>query len=148
MSTSNQQTELRIHWRRGWLTSLYEFANVEFQRKLWIEGSCEGLCGSFVECMCGYFDDLALDDGYESVIEKGLISKEEAEAVHRFHVLASQYEPCSEDQKEIVSDSNWLLVVNEAISAWHNLKRIVDAPQDIETMRGLEWQYGAIEELK
>ena len=60
MPHASRDRELRRAWRRNWLTSLFEFCTPDLQRQSWISGTGEWV-SSYVECMCGYFDDLALD---------------------------------------------------------------------------------------
>lgn len=144
MNNPDKQAELRKNWRRNWLESLYEFANSHFQRGLWVEAAYKGLIGSFAECMCCYFDDLVLDNGYQPRIDEGLVSKEEADALSRFHGLVEQYEPGQKSTDEILSDPKWSKVVIEAAKSWHRLKGILSEPGDIAVIKDMEEKYGEI----
>ena len=144
MNNSEEKIELRKIWRKSWLESLYEFANSDFQRGLWVEGSYKGLGHSFVECMCCYFNDLGLDEGYQPIIDGGLVSKEEADALSHFHELADQYEKERKSDENILTDPKWSEVVIAAARSWHRLKGIISDPRDIAVIKELEEKFGEI----
>ena len=79
--------KLRKAWRKNWLGSLEEVADVEMQRSTWLNPDNCNPHYSFVEYVECYFDGLVLNDsegGYSAPIAEGLLTTEEARAVERF----------------------------------------------------------------
>lgn len=51
--------ELRRNWRRNWLGSVQELADIDTQRRLWLDLNVRNRHYSFVECLSCYFDGMA-----------------------------------------------------------------------------------------
>ncbi len=126
--------EMRPAWRRSWLQSIAEFADYALQRQSWFGGpDYNSPHWSFSEWMCCYFDDLSLSSGYTGVIEDGLVSRKEANAVHEFHAVADAYKaPDGDDHNHsaILSDPAWLRVVSLADAARGQLLEIITEPSE------------------
>ena len=139
MPHASRDRELRRAWRRNWLTSLFEFCTPDLQRQSWISGTGEWV-SSYVECMCGYFDDLALEEGYQRRVAEGLLSEEEAAMVAEFHSQARAYEPPrgGSHHDAILADPAWASVVASAQRAWALLKPQLSDPEDVELVASLE----------
>ena len=130
--------EIRPGWRRNWLESIAEFADHDLQRRSWFGGpEFNGPYWSFVEWMSRYFDDSSLSSGYSQLIEGGLVSPEEAEAVSAFHVAADAYKaPGGDDYNHsaILSDTAWLEVVSHADAARLRLLAVINEPSERELL--------------
>ncbi len=147
----SESTSLRHNWRKNWLASIYEFASTRLQRASWIEGPSadwpdgEPWVSSFVECVCGYFNDLTLDEGYEPRIREGLVSIAEARLAASFHSRAERYDPPSDwDHSQILEDPEWKAVVDEAAKLWNALKQETKEPFDLATISDLEERFGKV----
>ena len=116
----SDQAELRTLWRRRWLSSIQEFADLATQRRRWLDPGEPSPHYSFVEYICCYFDDLHLtsdDGGYGSAVADGYVTGREAATVAEFHALADAYEPPKGEEFEgerVLEDPNWLRVVEAA----------------------------------
>jgi hypothetical protein len=51
--------------------------SIDLQKASWLDKENTNPHWSFVEFICCYFDDLALDDNYKSEINEGFVSIEE-----------------------------------------------------------------------
>ena len=147
MQDDISDVELKQRWRLYWIHCVFEFSNIKLQRMSWIEGedanwpNDEGWPSSFEECISAYFDNLALDDGYDKAVESGNISKEEAIKADAFTKLAYTYLEPSEDPAEILEDEEWLEVVSLAKEFWDYLKRSVSSNREIALIKKLEQEY-------
>jgi hypothetical protein len=65
------ESELRKNVRERWLRALFEFTDVTFQRRLWLGGFYPDAIGSYTEALCTYFDDLDINEGYDSFVSQG-----------------------------------------------------------------------------
>lgn len=139
MSHTSSEQDLRRAWRKSWLISLFEFRTPPLQRQSWITGTGEWV-SSYVECMCGYFDDLGLEEGYERLVAQGLLSQEEASLIEEFHAMAGAYEPPSgrDDHDAILADPAWNLVVAAAQRAWAALTPRLSDRDEVQLVASLE----------
>jgi len=144
---STEKSLLRRSWRTGWIECLHGFASADFQRRVWVEGSIEDCVSSYVECMCCYFDDLALDDGYQPRLTEGLVSEKEVAILSAFHERAGREDVNALDDlsdEEILEHRAWREVVELAIAAWHALRAEFSDPEDLARMDAVESSYGRI----
>jgi hypothetical protein len=138
--TTSQNPELRRNWRKRWLKKLYEFSSPDLQLQAWITGS-GWWRSSFVECRCGYFDDLALGHGYGDAVEEGLVSLAEVALVLEFHAKADSYQPPAGDEHDhraILDDPAWQVVVAAAQAAWTALTSTISDPGEAALVASLE----------
>src|SRR5690606_4008924 len=78
-------------WRENWLSSINELTSIDLQRNSWLDKTHTNTHWSFVEFMCSYFDDLAIDNSYNYPLKKGWISNQEFEIVREWHELLDKY---------------------------------------------------------
>ena len=64
--------EIKRNIRDRWIESLFEIAHSEFQNRLWIKTDYKNSVGDYNECVCGYFDNLILGNGYSYFITNGI----------------------------------------------------------------------------
>ncbi len=130
MYTNQEQRE---SWRENWLGSIQEFADIEIQKRMWLDASNTNPHFSFVEYFCCYFDDLNLSsNGYISALDSGLVNAKEVAAVADFHQIADTYKSPTDvyDHQTILSDPLWLEVVAAALRAQSLLVELIDDPQE------------------
>jgi hypothetical protein len=96
------------------------------------------LIGSFSECMCNYFDDSALNEGYLPIIKEKILTEKKFAIVSSFHVLVDQYHSKDKTDTEIIFDNNWKDLTNEADKAWYKLKEVITDTNEIAYMAELE----------
>ena len=131
--------ELRRNWRRNWLGSIQEFADLNTQRRLWLDPNASNPHYSFVEYMVCYFEGLAVFDGptvpgdsYAVAREQGLVTADEAAAVEP-HAKLDAYEAPGKDDYDhqaILADPKWVEVVAAAKSAQSALLPLIDDPEE------------------
>jgi hypothetical protein len=140
MEDKTDWIELRQHWRPRWLSSIQQFSDIETQREQWLNPTNTNPHWSFIEYMCCYFDDIGLSDtdiGYEGWIFRGLATREEVEAVQRFHALASAYNSPNGDDyddRAVLADPQWHNVVVAAKAAQQKLAEILTDPEELKLL--------------
>ena len=131
--------ELRRNWRMNWLRSIQEFADLDTQRRLWLDPDVPNRHYTFVEYMCSYFDDLAVfddasvsGDAYAVARAQALVSAEEAAAVEPFHATLDAYEaPAGAyDHEAMLADPKWRSVVAAAKAAQSALMPLNHDPEE------------------
>ncbi len=136
--------ELKQRWRLYWIHCIFEFSSTKLQHMSWIEGAeadwpnGEAWPSSFEECISAYFDNLALEDGYDKAVEAGNVSQDEADKASAFNKLAYFYLEPSEDPQEILEDEEWMEVVALAKELWNYLKTSVTSQREIDLIEKLE----------
>ena len=137
--------EVRRNIRDRWISSLFEIAHSEFQNRLWINADYKNSAGDYNECICGYFDDLDLENGYSDFIKNGIISKPEYKIVKELHFEFRKYIERSEKRnlsdKNILKDVKWINVTNIGLKTWTELKKKAESIRDKELMIELENKY-------
>ncbi|MFC2110596.1 hypothetical protein ACFLSU_08520, partial [Bacteroidota bacterium] len=128
--------KIKRNIRTRWIESIFELAHSEFQKRLWIEADYENSVGDFTECVCSYFNDLNLDNGYSEFIEKGIISKTEFEIVAELHSEFNKYVERTEKQnlsdKNVLKDVEWINITKLGLKTWNKLKKNVELTYDKE----------------
>lgn len=137
--TEPTEAEQRHYWRLLWLSSLQAFADTAIQESGWTDAAERNPHFSLVECMCCYFDDagLASDDCYRRRIARGYLTREEADAVAAFHLVAAGYRSPGGDDYDaeaILQDPAWRNVVKSAQHAQARLLSILDDPQEVAAL--------------
>lgn len=111
--------------RERWICSLFELANFEYQKRLW-NAEIENEVGDFTECVCKYFDDLDLDNGYASFVSEGIISENDANIVAEMHSQFRNYTERPKKRnltaKNVLKDIEWKNFTQLALSTWKRLK--------------------------
>lgn len=138
-------TELRRNIRNRWFDLLFEFTDTELQKRLWIESYYSDYIGSATEAINQYLYDLDLIDGYESFVNEGFVTQEEADAVFEFHELLNIYvsrpEKKSLSDKNILRDIEWINLTKLAKENWEKLKIIIKDKRELEYIISLENQF-------
>ena len=75
----DEAADLRRTVRLSWLSCLNEFANIELQRRMWLDPANTNPHWSDVEIMCSYLDDVLVDRSYDTLVAQGLVSAGAAE---------------------------------------------------------------------
>jgi hypothetical protein len=112
----------------------------------WLDGGPPGLCLSYVELGCGWFDDLFHQRELQAAVDDGWLAAYEAEVVEPLHQKARAYfnlRPIS-NPRRVLDDPRWADVVEAAQVAWGKLRWLMNEPNDIECVRKLEATYGRI----
>jgi len=139
------ESELRKNIRNRWLFSLFEFAHLEFQRRLWVEADYPESIGDYTEAICQYFDDLNLDNGYDDFIQQEIITREEFAVIIDFHNQLNSYverpEKKSLSDKNILKDVEWINLTLTAKKNWNKLKNIISDSNELNYMETLEKKY-------
>ena len=138
MMSPAESAAYRESWRAHWLGSIEEISDIAMQRATWLNPSNGNPHYSYVEYRCSYFDDLHLDEGYDTLIEEGFVTTAEAGAVSEFHALLSAHEPPTGDQYDhqaILADPNWLAVTQAGRAAADRLEPLLTDPREISHLR-------------
>ena len=137
--------EIKRNIRDRWLSSLFEIAHSEFQNRLWINANYKNSVGDYNECVCGYFDDLDLENGYSDFITNRIISEPEYKIVKELHFEFSKYTERTEKRnlsdKNILKDVKWINVTNIGLKTWTELKKKAESIRDKQLMIELENKY-------
>ncbi|MGV8947697.1 MAG: hypothetical protein ACOH1N_14815 [Lutibacter sp.] len=137
--------EIRRNIRDRWIESLFEIAHSEYQHKLWIKTDYKNAVGDYNECVCGYFDDLDLENGYSYFIANGIITDSEFKIVSDLHSEFKKYTENTEKQnlsdKNVLKDVEWINITNIGLKAWNKLKNKTESKRDKELMTELENKY-------
>jgi len=130
--------------RERWVSSLFELANFEYQKRLW-NAQIENEVGDFTECVCKYFDDLNLDNGYANFVSDGIISEKDANIVAELHNEFRNYTERPEKQnltdKNVLNDIEWKNFTQLALSTWHRLKMETESIELRNLMLDFEQYY-------
>ncbi|MGB1205857.1 MAG: hypothetical protein ACPG5B_09435 [Chitinophagales bacterium] len=119
-------------WRNRWLSCLNELTSIELQKTSWLDKSTTNPHWSYVEFMCSYFDDLAIDNNYEEQLKNGYISKEEYLIIKDWHIKLDNYnEPNGDcDNREaILKDKKWLRIVNEGFEIRKKMENFLNSKE-------------------
>jgi hypothetical protein len=113
----SRDPELRDSWRREWIDSISELADLELQQRRWLDRLNTNPHWSFVEFNECYFSDLGIADGYGEVLAAGYVSKQEVAAIQPFHDAFKRYQPPNDntyDNQSILGDPAWQRLVTAA----------------------------------
>jgi hypothetical protein len=137
--------EIRHNIRLRWFYSLFEFAHLDFQKRLWLETAYPDSIGDYTECIYKYIYDLGLEEGYSEFLQHGIVTKEEFEIVSDFHDQAISYINRPEKQtlsdKHILIDPEWISLTLVAKASWDRLKITIDDTVELGYMNELEKRY-------
>ena len=137
--------ELIKNVRQRWLSSLFEFSHINFQKKAWLEGTVENYVGDYNEAICQYFDDLDLSSGFEKFVEDGFASQSEYNILKEFHTALCSYTEKPEKQnlsdRNILRDNEWIQLTKLAHTNWNQLKEMADNKAELNYMLELERKF-------
>ena len=123
----------RQYWRLNWLGCLNEFADIDLQRRTWLDLTNRNPHWSYVEFMCTYFDNVICDRTYTELVAEGLVSVAEAILVEPLHALLDEHEaPDGNDSNAagVLADSAWLAITVEAKAINARLARLLADPAE------------------
>ncbi len=129
--------ELIKTWRKNWLLSILYVASIKDQSQHWINPEQNNPYWSFVELMCTYFDDLSLNDGYESFVNQGFVTPEEVALVSDWHGKLDGYDPPNNDEYNhfaILNDPEWISICREARHVCKKLLSVLSNPDERELL--------------
>ena len=112
-------------WRRNWILMIKDLTNLKYQKKTWLDPNNTNPYYSFIEFMCSYFDDLNISDGYEKLINSGLVTQTEFESIAEWNNSLSEYDSPNNDDynnKAVLNDPKWLEIIEIGIKSIENLK--------------------------
>lgn len=121
-------------WRKRWLSSINELTSFDLQKKSWIDKTHSNPHWSFVEFMCSYFDDLAIDDNYKYQLDKGWVSKKEYEIIEDWHIALDKYNSPKNDNYDneaILNDPNWLNILEIGIKTRKELAKTLNESERV-----------------
>jgi hypothetical protein len=137
--------DLRKNVRKNWLTSIFEFAHLDFQKKVWLEATFKNYVSDYTEAICQYFDDLDLKSGFEKFVIDGFATQSEYEILKSFDTELRKYTERPEKRnlsdRKILLDPEWIEITNGAKIAWQNLKTLIKDQTEIDYISGLEKQF-------
>ena len=137
--------EIRRNIKERWIQSIFELAHHEYQNRLWIKADYENSVGDFSECVCTYFDDLDLENGYSAFITDGIITESEFKIVSELHAEFRKYteriEKMKLSDKNILKDVEWINITSLGLKTWNELKKNTELTRDKELMIKLENKY-------
>ncbi|KOS06912.1 hypothetical protein AM493_13385 [Flavobacterium akiainvivens] len=124
---------------------MFEFTDITFQHKVWLEGFYPDVASNYTEALCSYFDDLDLNEGYDNFVNQGFASAQEAAIVIPFHKMLDNY--IGSINKEgltdivVLNDPDWHEVVNFGFATWQQLKAHLNNTEEQGFMLQLEDKY-------
>lgn len=119
----------RKFWRERWLNSIDELTSLDLQIKTWLNPHNENPHWSFIEFLCCYFDDLAIDNNYASQLADEWITYDEFRVIKDWHEELEKYNTPTEDiydHAAILADANWIAIVKSGSEAKHELTKILN----------------------
>lgn len=121
-------------WRKRWLSSINELTSFDLQKKSWLDKTHSNPHWSFVEFMCSYFDDLAIDNNYKYQLDKGWVTKKEYKLIEDWHIALDKYNsPKNEnyDNEAVLNDPNWLNILEIGIKTREELAKTLNESEII-----------------
>lgn len=119
----------RETWRKNWLEFIAELTSIELQRSSWLHPENQNPHWTFVEFMCGYFDDAIHQDPYSKHIANGLVSVNEHAAIQLWHEALDAYKTPTGDEHDhqaILEDPKWIAIVEAGSAARQRLVLLVN----------------------
>lgn len=122
----------REMWRERWLNSINELTSLNLQIKSWLDKGDTNPHWSFTELMCTYFDDLSLQNNYQTILNNGWVTEQEFMIVKAWHEALHKYNSPNDndhDSETILNDQKWLAIVNLGQTVKENLKNVLTADE-------------------
>lgn len=130
-------------WRNRWLSCINELTSLNLQRQSWVDKRNSNPHWSFVEFMSSYFDDLGIDNNYEYQLKQGWITRTEVDTVSTWHQLLDKYVSPKKDDYDveaILSDKNWLVIIEEGEKAKNELSKIISDEEKLILLEEIDYQ--------
>src|SRR5579872_2811997 len=99
-------------WIHNVIESLKEIASAEFQEKGWVKNEVHDYC-TFVETMCGLFDDSHFDEFIDEKAADWGYTEEQIEKLDKLRDALNAFDAehgCYEDPAIIVKNPDWLRI--------------------------------------
>ncbi|WP_044205612.1 hypothetical protein [Flammeovirga sp. OC4] len=119
-------------WRERWLACINELTSFELQQRSWLDKTNTNPHWSFVEFMCSYFDDLAIDNRYEHQLQHKWITKTEFSIIEKWHDQLDKYDTPNNDDynaAEILKDTKWQSIVEKGYHMKIELSKIISTSE-------------------
>jgi len=119
----------RNFWRERWLGCINELTSLDLQKKSWLDRTHKNPHWSFVEFMCSYFDDLAIDENYKYQLDKNWVTKKEYEIIEDWHIALDKYNSPKKDDfdnEAILNNLKWLEILQIGVATRNNLAKILN----------------------
>lgn len=116
-------------WRERWLNCINQLTSFDLQKISWVDKTHKNLHWSFVEFICSYFDDLAIDDNYKWQLDKGWVTNKEFEIIENWHIALDNYKSPNNDDYDneaILNDPIWKEILQIGIKARNELEKILN----------------------
>jgi len=115
-------------WRERWLSCINELTSLDLQRKSWLDNTHSNPHWTFVEFMCSYFDDLAIDENYKYQLDKDWVTNNEFEIIEDWHNALDKYNSSKNDydNEAILNDPEWLKILQIGVATRNNLAKILN----------------------
>lgn len=145
--TTEEKIERRKNWRFRWLSLIFEFSHLKYQKGLWFDKKYPNEIGWFTEDICQYFDDLYLDDNYKYQLENLIISNQEYKTIKKFHFELNKFVEMTNkmgdefNENDILENKDWIKLCKLGRTAWNELKLVICNPTEKEHMEGMEQNY-------
>jgi hypothetical protein len=110
-------------WIHNVIESLKEIASAEFQEKGWVKNEVHDYC-TFVETMCGLFDDSNFDEFIDEKAADWGYTEEQIDKLDKLRDALNAFDAehgCYEDPAIIVKDPDWLKIRELAKDALKSL---------------------------
>ena len=110
-------------WIGNVVTFIKQIASAEFQEKGWVKNEIHDYC-TFVETMCGLFDDSNFDDFIDEKAAEWGYSEEQIKKLDKLRCALNVFDAehgCYEDPVIIVKDPDWLKIRELAKDALKSL---------------------------
>jgi hypothetical protein len=133
----DRDPEFRQRWRLNWLWCLNEFADIDLQRRMWLDPTNRNPHWSYVEIMCSYFNDVLCERSYVDLVSEGLVSAEEANIVGALHALLDRHEAPDGDDCDaarVLADPAWQAVTTEAKTTKRRLAEYLVDPAEKDAL--------------
>lgn len=118
------ESNVKDLWRENWLSSINELTSFDLQKKSWLDKTHTNPHWSFIEFMCCYFDDLAIDNNYKYPLNKGWLTNEEYEIIKDWNEALDKYHSPRKndyDNEAILNDTKWLDILQTGVNAKNKL---------------------------
>lgn len=116
-------------WRERWLGCINELTSLDLQKKSWLDRTHKNPHWSFVEFMCSYFDDLAINENYKYQLDKNWVTKKEYEIIEDWQIALDKYNSPKKDDYDneaILNDPKWLEILQIGVATRNNLAKILN----------------------
>jgi hypothetical protein len=101
----------------------------DLQKISWLDKTHTNPHWSFVEFICSYFDDLAIDDNYKYQLDKGWVTKVEFEIIKNWHIALDNYKSPKNDDYDneaILNDPKWLEIFKIGVKMRNELAKTLN----------------------